>query len=106
VETSFGTRLEYQYKYKKAQSTMWGGRMTENLAQSLARILIAEQMLKIDPKYSVATSTHDEVVCVVDSGRANSAYDEIVDIMTRPPTWAPDLPLAAEGGVSQYYDVK
>lgn len=106
VETSFGTRLEYQYKYKKAQSTMWGGRMTENLAQSLARILIAEQMLKIDPKYSVATSTHDEVVCVVDSGRANSAYDEIVDIMTQPPTWAPDLPLAAEGGVSQYYDVK
>lgn len=106
VETAFGTRLEYQYKYKKAQSTMWGGRMTENLAQSLARILIAEQMLKIDRKYPVATSTHDEIVCVVDSGKANNAYDEIVDIMTQPPTWAPDLPLAADGGVSQYYDVK
>lgn len=86
------------------QSRIYGAMVTENLTQALARIVVAEQMLKIrDAGYHVAFQVHDENVCVVPEDQAEQAEKDIVAIMSTPPDWAPDLPVACEAGTADTY---
>jgi DNA polymerase I-like protein with 3'-5' exonuclease and polymerase domains len=78
--------------------------VTENLVQALARIVVSGQMLKIkEAGYHVAFQVHDENVCVVPEAQAEQAQKDIVEIMSTPPSWAPDLPVACEAGTADNY---
>lgn len=83
---------------------LWGGTLLENIIQALARIVVAEQMLKVDalPGVRVVGCTHDEIIAVCPERYAEIRFNQMIGIMSQPPEWAPDLPLAAEGG----WDVK
>lgn len=95
---------ETTYLTRTGRTKLYGGLLTENVVQALSRIIIAEQMLKVhDAGYRLVTMTHDELVCVVPKKQANKALKEIIAIMSTPPVWAPDLPLAAEGGFDDCY---
>lgn len=86
------------------QSHLYGGKVTENVVQALARIVVAGQMLAIrDAGYHVAFQVHDENVCVVPEDKADQAVKDIVEIMSTAPAWAPDLPVACEAGVADTY---
>lgn len=83
---------------------MYGGYFTENIVQGFCRCLLAECILNCEAAgWPVALHTHDEVVCVVKKDRAEVALSEICSIMSQVPTWAPGLPLAAEGQISERY---
>lgn len=84
---------------------LWGGTLDENIVQALARIIIGEQMLKVDDLDGVRVvgSTHDEIICVCHESIAEKRFEEIIEIMSIPPDWAPDLPLSAEGGWAHNY---
>jgi hypothetical protein len=61
-------------------------------------------MLALENKgYEVINSIHDEVLLLVDESVGDKAMDDVIKIMTTPPEWAPDFPLAAEGWVSKRY---
>ena len=97
-------QIEYYNKY--GISYIYGGLATENAVQALARIIVAEQMLDIidaDPDYNVMTMTHDEVVVICPDEKVDTCLEDMLRIMRTPPTWAPDLPLDAEGGYAQDY---
>lgn len=101
-----GRRVEFsklENRRRGDRSKVYGGLVTENLVQRLARDIIAEQMLEVAKKYRVATMTHDEIVCVVEEDRAEECCDEMNRIMCIPPKWAFDLPLGAEGGYAKNY---
>ena len=86
------------------QTRLFGQKVVENVTQALARIVVAEQMLKIrDAGYHIAFQVHDENVCVVPEDQAEQAEKDIVEIMSTPPSWAPDLPVACEAGVADTY---
>lgn len=86
------------------QTRLFGQKVVENATQALARIVVAEQMLKIrDAGYHVAFQVHDENVCVVPEDQAEQAEKDIVAIMSTAPDWAPDLPVACEAGVADTY---
>jgi DNA polymerase len=86
------------------QSRIYGAMVVENVTQALARIVVAEQMLAIrDAGYHVAFQVHDENVCVVPEDQAEQAEKDIVEIMSTPPSWAPDLPVACEAGMADNY---
>jgi DNA polymerase len=54
--------------------------------------------------FEVINSIHDEVLLLVDEDGAKEALEnDVMQIMTTPPSWAPDFPLAAEGWVSKRY---
>ena len=89
------------YMTRQAMSKIYGGLLTENVVQALARAIIAEQMLKVADKYRVVTMTHDEIVAIAPAAQADQCLKDMFKIMSTPPDWAPGLPLAAEGG----YDV-
>ncbi len=45
---------------------------------------------------------HDEVVCEVPVGFGSE--EEFLELMTQPPSWAPDLPIAANAWRGHRYD--
>ena len=91
------------YRTPKGMSKIYGGLLTENVVQYLARMVVAEQMLKIAAKYRVVMMTHDEVVYLAKTKEVKEALDFGLKVMHTPPSWAPDLPVAAEGGYDSVY---
>lgn len=87
--------------YKNVSKDIWGGTLTENVVQATARVIITDQMRQIARRYRLVTMTHDEIVALVPELEADEGMKFMLDIMAASPSWAPDLPLKAEGG----YDV-
>lgn len=82
----------------------WGGILTENLVQAVARDVFMNRCLEIQSRgIQTIMRVHDEVVCIVPEGQAEKKLKEIITVMSTAPTWAPGLPLAAEGGISKVY---
>ena len=79
----------------------------ENRIQALARIVIAEHMLRIYdevPGWKQVMTTHDEIVGLVKTKDAKKALKIVQRIMSTSPDWAPDLPLGVDAHSSQRYD--
>lgn len=100
TETMFGTQAsESSYLARGGRSRIYGGLLTENVVQALARCIIAEQLLAIeDMGYRAVTTTHDEIVVVCPVDKADKCLEDMLHAMSTPPDWAPGIPLAAEGG--------
>lgn len=90
------------YLGASARNKIYGGLLTENVVQALARVVVADAMREIARSYRVVMMTHDEVAFIAPQSEADAAYKAGTELMCTPPIWAPDLPLAAEGG----YDVR
>ena len=82
---------------------VYGGKVTENLVQALARIVVAEQMTKIGERYKVVLQVHDEVVILCDKDEVEEAKAYMLEVMSTPPIWAPDLPVACEADHGENY---
>jgi DNA polymerase I-like protein with 3'-5' exonuclease and polymerase domains len=95
-------KSRYMYKSRKGPVSMWGGSLVENVVQALARIIVGEQMLKINERYRVVLTVHDAAVVVVKKEELDAAMQYVVEVMSTPPDWATGLPVACEAkhGVS------
>lgn len=82
---------------------LYGGKITENIVQALARIVVAEQMILIGKRYPVVLQVHDEVVVCVDEDEAEEAKAFMEVVMSTPPKWMPTLPVACEAGIGDNY---
>lgn len=102
VRTEKGKR-GYTYMSRDKVTHIYGGLLVENIVQALARCVVADQMLEISKQYRVVTMTHDEVVCVASEKDADKCLEFMLASMKTPPSWAPDLPLNAEGGWDVMY---
>lgn len=80
----------------------YGGKLTENIVQAIARDCLAETLRRVEAAgYQTVMHIHDEVVLDVPDDRAD--LDAVVDLMRQPIPWAPDLPLNAAGFTGKYY---
>jgi DNA polymerase len=80
-------------------TNVYGGKTVENLVQALAGIIVRGQMVEMSLSgYFVAFQVHDENVAVVPTETVEAAEADIIRIMSKPPVWAPDLPVACEAG--------
>lgn len=95
---------------------IYGGLLTENVVQALARIIISEQMLRISNRLKetdspaevrmvrrIVTMTHDEIVVCAPQDEGQAVLDMMIDEMRTPPDWCSSLPLNAEGGFDVNY---
>ena len=83
---------------------IYGGKVVENCVQALAAIVIREQMVALRLLgYDVAFQVHDEIVVVAPESMAEVYEAKVVEVMSTPPKWAPDLPVACESGVAVNY---
>ena len=80
----------------------YGGKLTENIVQATARDCLAEAMVKVEAAgYPIALHVHDEIVADVPIGFGS--LKEMEEIMSQPISWAPGLPLNADGFETEYY---
>jgi len=94
---------KFMYKSRKGYISLWGGSVVENVVQALARIVVGEQMIKINEHYKPVLTVHDAIVCVVKKDDIDNAMKIITGIMSTPPSWGLDLPIACEAKFGQSY---
>ena len=95
----------YRFDGRRSYENTYGGKLTENIIQALSRIVVTEAMLRIAkiPDLDIVLTVHDEIVCVGPKTDAEARFNAIINEMCVAPSWAPDLPLAAEGGFDLSY---
>ena len=105
-ENQFG-KLALHYYTVGQQTRKWevastyGGKMTENIVQAVARDCLAVTLERIAAKHlQVVFHVHDEVI--IDAPMETTA-DEICGLMAEPIPWAPGLILKGAGFESNYY---
>jgi DNA polymerase len=96
-------KVQYIYDSRKGPVKLYGGKLTENICQGLARIIIGEQMLLIAKKYRVVMTVHDAVACVAPKEEAQEAMDYVMQCMRHVPKWAKGIPLNCEAGYGESY---
>jgi DNA polymerase len=80
----------------------YGGLWTENVVSGIARDLLAEAMLRIEGAgCPIILHVHDEIVAEVPVG--SGSREEFIHLMTRRPSWALELPIAASAWLGSRY---
>lgn len=76
---------------------LWGGAITENIVQALARIIIADAEIRM-AKFGVKAvlQVHDELVYCVRNEHVDAVKKALAIAMTVPVPWLPELPIACE----------
>lgn len=99
-------------KYRGVNSTTnqwgwietYGGKLTENIVQAIARDCLAHTLLALDRNgYPTVFHVHDEVVCEVPKEEGPETLKKIQKIFADVPDWAEGLPLKGAGYVTDYY---
>ncbi len=82
----------------------YGGKLTENVIQAIARDCLADSMLRINKAgYDIVMHVHDEVIAEVEASKSELAMEEVLDIMKISPEWCEDLPLRGDAFITEYY---
>lgn len=113
VPGAYGPQIEF-YGYDKAHwttCTTYGGKLTENIVQAIARDILAEKIRSLECSgIRCIFHVHDEVVTEwseqlinAEKERGKDPLEIIRNIMKEPVSWAADIPLNAEGYISPYF---
>jgi DNA polymerase len=86
-----------------AWTRIYGGKVTENIVQALAALVIREQMAAAGQHFKVAFQVHDEIIVAVPEDNALADQAKLEALMSVAPKWAPDLPVACESGMAANY---
>ena len=79
----------------------YGGKMTENIVQAIARDCLIDTMLRLESKgHKIVFHIHDETVI---EATLDQSLNDIKNVFCEPISWAPGLPLKGEGYVTPYY---
>jgi DNA polymerase len=85
-----------QFSHRWDRQHSYGGMLTENVVQAIARDLIAAAMLRCERAgYEVVLSVHDELLAEREIGKGDA--HEFNRLMAVLPTWAAGCPVKAEG---------
>jgi hypothetical protein len=82
---------------------LYAGKITNNIVQGTARIVMTDGMLRVAKKYPIAGTVHDELIAVVPADEAADAKTWVLAQMTMEPRYLPGIPLDADGGHHQRY---
>jgi len=89
---------------------VYGGLLTENLIQAMARDVMVEGLMRIRERQGArglrlrfVLTVHDEVVFLVEEDAVEAARAFALECMTEPVSWLPGCPIGAEAGVGGTY---
>lgn len=108
-EEQIGRRTKLTIEYKGANQTThkweaqrtYGGKLTENIVQAIARDILGGVLLKADRQgIPVVFHVHDEIVVEVPEGHP---IESVTALFGTPPSWAPGLPLTGAAYETKYY---
>lgn len=90
---------------KWARLGTYGGKLTENVVQAIARDLLANAILKVhDLGLDIVLHVHDEIAAEIPKdGNEERTLRIMSDAMCDAPDWAKGIPLRAAGYITEYY---
>lgn len=92
-----------QYSRKWSRLNTYGGKLFENICQSVARDVMAHNMPLIEAAgYEIVLTVHDEVICEAPD-TSDYSPEHLASLLAANPPWAPDMPLAAAGFETDRY---
>lgn len=83
----------------------YGGKLTENVVQAIARDLLANAIFKVfDLGFNIVLHVHDEIAAEIPKdGNEEKTLQIMSDAMCNAPSWAKGIPLRAAGYITEYY---
>lgn len=108
VPNGFKEQITYmgvnQTTKKWEQTPTYGGKLTENIVQAVARDCLANSLFNlVNFGFRPLMHIHDEVICESPENDQNYSLEKAIELMCKKPKWAEDLPLNAAGFTSKYY---
>lgn len=106
AENRYGYEAVHYYSVNQQMgkweiNSTYGGKMTENVVQAVARDCLAETLKRLHAAGLVVVfHVHDEVIIDAD---ADLTADDVCKIMAEPISWAPGLILKGAGFEGEYY---
>jgi DNA polymerase len=105
IQTDWGTpKVEFTgfFNGKAVPEGLYGGLITQNICQAVARDLLCNGMLTSEENgYPIVLHCHDEAVSMVD--KDTGSLGDYLSQLCKLPEWAEGLPLSGEGEVSLRY---
>lgn len=102
-----GSKIRYwgldQVKKIWVKMDAYGGLLTENITQAIARDCLTDAMYRMKDTASILMHIHDEMVAEALDEVAEATLDAMNAIMAVSPVWAKGLPLKGDGYTSKYY---
>lgn len=97
-------RNQSTFTRKWGRNKLIGSSIFQSAVQGAARDMLAESSLLLELNgFEVLNLVHDEVLLIVRETEGEKSLKTIEQIMTTPPKWASDFPLAAEGWYGKRY---
>jgi DNA polymerase len=97
-------RSQNTFTRQWSRNNLIGSSIFQSAVQGTARDILAECTLSLETAgFEVINLIHDEVLLVADENRGDKVLATVTQMMTEPPQWALDFPLAAEGWVGKRY---
>lgn len=84
-------------------TNLYGGKITNNIVQGTARVVMTDGMLRVAKRYPVVGTVHDELLCVVPDAEAEEATKWVWEQMVKEPAYMPGIPLNSEVGAHRRY---
>jgi DNA polymerase len=108
VKTPTGAQRKICYDERDVKGTKriqtWGGKIVENVVQAGCRDLLCDAVRRCyEEDLCVLATVHDEIICLANTSEAEAAKSKLLAIMRTVPCWCGDLPMNAEGYVSDRY---
>jgi len=101
-----GVTVHSQNTYSRqwTRNVLIGSSIFQSAVQGTARDFLAEGLVNLDKAgYEVCNLIHDEFLLIADEQNAEQTLEDVLKIITQPPKWALDMPLAGEGWISKRY---
>lgn len=104
VPGQYSDTIEVYNEQEHHWGHVWGGHLTENVVQAIARDLLMEAAIRLgDAGYPTALRVHDELVLCTEADRADLVLKATKAEMCRVPAWGAGLPLGAAGKITDRY---
>jgi DNA polymerase I-like protein with 3'-5' exonuclease and polymerase domains len=88
--------MKWVYKDDTGLVDIYGGKLTENIVQALARIIVMSQLVRISKKLRVALTVHDSIIALAREDERDEARAYVESCMRWVPAWAEGLPINCE----------
>ena len=94
---------DWTYQMGRQRINIHGAKVVENLSQHAAMQIVMWQTARINQRYPVKLSVHDEAVCVVRDDELIEARAYMEECLAMTPKWCRSIPVACETGTGPSY---
>lgn len=96
LQFKFDDEGRKQWVYGEDKIKLYGGKLTENIVQAVARCVMTDGMLRIQERLQCVLTVHDEVVVLCPETSVSDDMSWVYAQMVADPEYMPGIPLKAD----------